>query len=160
MKKITRILCLTAFFLSTVQAAFAGGDGLTITEAWARPTILADRPGAAYFTIRNDTEQADRLIRVASPLAARIELHLHKNDGGVMRMTRVADIPVAAHSTLQVKPGGYHLMIFGLTKKLRLEDDLPLTVTFEHAGDVEVTARVRKKAPVMGMDNHQAGHKH
>lgn len=134
-------------FLGIHSFAFADEGKLSVTDAWARPVILQNRPGAAYFIIRNDTDRADKLIRVTSPLADRVELHLHKHDGDVMKMMRVEGIPVAAYGSTAVKPGGYHLMMFGLKKKLAVDDELPLTLTFEHAGEIKVMAKVRKTPP-------------
>ncbi|MCF6214544.1 MAG: copper chaperone PCu(A)C [Emcibacter sp.] len=142
---------IVKFFLSVFvvlcfnPSAFA--EGLTIMDSWARPVIIEGRPGAAYFIIKNDTGMDDKLLKATSPYAARIELHVHKHDGGVMKMMQVPSIPVAAHAITSVSPGGYHLMMFDLNKKLALGDELPLTLTFEQAGVINISAKILKKAP-------------
>ncbi|PCI33923.1 MAG: hypothetical protein COB54_02685 [Alphaproteobacteria bacterium] len=135
--------------LSSYTVSLAADSKVMVTDAWARPVILMNRPGAAYFVIHNHSDVADKLIAASTPLAERIELHVHKHLDGVMKMERVQDIPVAAQGMTTVKPGGYHLMMFGLTKKLAVGDELPLTLTFAHAGEITVTAKVQKKAPPM-----------
>lgn len=142
-----KFLLSVMMILSSAQTLFAGEDVVSVTEAWMRPVILQNRPGAAYFIIRNDTGMADRLIRVTSSLADRVEIHVHKHEGGVMKMMRVEDIYIPAHSLVAVEPGEYHLMLFGLKKRLALGDELPLTLFFESAGEIQVAARVMKKAP-------------
>ena len=140
--------------LSTVQFSFAGEEGVSVKDVWARPVILMSRPGAAYFTIHNEGAVADKLIKASSSFADRVELHVHKHDNGIMKMVQVADIPAPAHGVTMIKPGGYHLMLFGLKKKLAVGDDLPLTLTFAHAGEVKVTAKVMKNAPKMDHSDH------
>lgn len=142
-----RILSAVIFVIISAQVSFAGDTDISVSAAWARPTILMNRPGAAYFMLHNRGDVADRLISVSSPMTARIELHVHKHDDGVMRMMQVDSIPIPARSRTEVAPGGYHLMLFGLKKKLNMGDELPLTLTFEHGRAISVTAKVMKKAP-------------
>lgn len=146
-----KILVSVFLLFAIPHMSFAGEGHLQITQAWARPVILQGRPGVAYFTIRNDTDREDVLVGVSSPLAERTELHMTRSEGGparvVMKMIAVKNIPVAAHSVVAVKPGGYHLMLFGLRKKLVPGDDLPLILTFARAGEIKVMAKVGKKAP-------------
>jgi len=127
--------------------SYAEGEGIQVTDAWVRPVILLNRPGAAYFTLNNGSGRADKLIRVSSPWVNRIEMHENTKAGGIMRMRQVKDIPVGAGDTVLVEPGGIHLMLFGLQKKLAVGDDLILILTFVHAGDIEIRAKVRKRAP-------------
>ncbi|MCK5425542.1 MAG: copper chaperone PCu(A)C [Emcibacter sp.] len=141
-----KLLLSIMIIFSSAQFSFAEEGVLTITDAWARPVILQNRPLAAYFIIKNDTGKEDKLIKVTSSLADRVEMHTHKHDGGVMRMMRVEAIPVAANGIVAVKPGGYHLMLFGVKKKLAIGDELPLTLTFAHSGKIQVIAKIMKKA--------------
>ncbi len=141
--------------ISTVHFSFAGEKKLTIEDAWTRPVVLENRPSAVYFTINNEANEPDKLIKVVSALAKRIEMHTHKNQDGVMKMIQVKDIPVAANSKLKVEPGGYHLMVFGLSMKFSQGDEFPLVLKFANAGRVPVVAKVMKKAPTqMDHSNH------
>ncbi len=142
-----KILIYILVIFGISQFSFAGEGVLSITDVWARPVILQNRPGAAYFTITNHTNAADKLISVTSALAARVEIHVHRHEGDVMKMMQVEDIPVPAQEIVAVEPGGYHLMLFGLSRKLALGDQLPLILTFDHAGEIKVIAKIMKKAP-------------
>jgi copper(I)-binding protein len=64
--------------------------------------------------------------------------------GGMMNMRQVESIPVPAKGSVELKPGGYHVMLIGLTKDLKAGDTLPVTLTFEPGGTVKVTAKVRE----------------
>ncbi len=122
-------------------AAPAAADSLlTVEDARAR-ILLPSRPGAAWLTIRNGGE-ADRLVGAESPAAARVELHTHIHEGGVMMMRKVEGIDVPAGGAAALEPGGDHLMLFGLKAGLKTGDRFPLTLLFEKAGRIDVEMRV------------------
>jgi len=161
MKFLAKLFLSMAAIMASVQLSGAEEGALTVEDAWSRPTILLDRPGAAYFTIVNNAARDDRLVKASSPLADRVEIHVHKHENGVMKMVKVDHIPVAAHGETVVKPGGYHLMLFGLKQKLHLGDELPLILTFAQAGEIRVSAGISKKALALSgkkMD-HKMDHK-
>jgi copper(I)-binding protein len=82
-------------------------------------------------------------IRITSPIARKVEMHSHIRDGEVMRMREVADIPVPAGQTVELRPGGLHIMLIGLTEPLRQGTEVPLTLQFEQAGRLEVMLHVQ-----------------
>lgn len=124
--------------------AFAGS--LRIEQAYAPPTPPGARTGAAYFTIRNDGPAGDRLVRVASPIAASADVHQTTTDGHVVRMRAVQSLDVPAHGSVTLAPGGYHVMLMGLAHPLSPGNDVPLTLTFEKAGSVTVSAPVERRS--------------
>ncbi len=152
MNNIMKLGVFFAMMVGSVQFANAGDSGLSVTNVWARPVILLNRPGAAYFTVTNTSDKSDVLAKVSSTLADRVEIHLSTNEGGIMKMAQAGHINIPANGTVSVKPGGYHLMLFGLKKKLAVGDLLPLRLRFLHAGEVNVMARVMKMP--MEMDKH------
>ncbi|MCF8473830.1 MAG: copper chaperone PCu(A)C [Emcibacter sp.] len=148
-----KILGAIFFLLSFLQFGYADDSGLSVKDAWTRPVIIEGRPSALYFTLHNNTDNADKLIKAVSLLANSIELHVHKQENGIMTMEQVDDIPIPAHETVMVEPGGFHLMVFGLTQKLAVGDEFPLVLTFTNAGNITVVAKVMKNAPVMEHDH-------
>ncbi len=142
--KIMKLYVFVAVLVGSVQFANADDGGLSVTDVWARPVILLNRPGTAYFTVTNKSDKSDVLAKVSSTLAERVEIHLSTNEGGVMKMQQVGHINIPPNGTVSAKPGGYHLMLFGLKKKLAVGDLLPLRLRFLHAGDVNVMAKVMK----------------
>ena len=60
-----------------------------------------------------------------------------------MRMVKVDAIDIPAHGQLTLEPGGYHVMLINLTKPLVAGDRLPLTLQFEHAGQMDITVKIK-----------------
>lgn len=133
-------VCRAALGLSALISAPAFADGksaISIEKPWARATVAGAAVGGGYLTVRN-SGAADRLIGASSPAAARTELHEMAMEKDVMRMREVKGVDVPAKGTLELKPGGYHLMFVELVKPLRQGDKVPLTLRFEKAGEVKV----------------------
>lgn len=115
---------------------------LSISDAWIRNSSNGDN-SAAYMTITN-SGAADTLVTVSGDFATMIELHTVSNDNGMMDMHPAKDgVPIPANGTQMLKPGGFHVMIMGLTKELTQGDTVQLTLTFAHAGNVVVPLRIR-----------------
>lgn len=115
---------------------------ITVTDAWARPSPMAERAGAAYMLITNDGA-ADQLLSITTPLAAAVELHETKHADGMMAMSPLEALAIPANGQVELKPGGYHLMLVGLTRELQAGDTLTLTLKFEQTGELVVMAEVR-----------------
>ena len=145
---------LTAGLLIVAIALLAGcaappGE-LEVTRAWVRPTTGADQPTAAYMVITNGTGQHQKLVSATTPFADQVEMHRTTTDStGMTAMTMVDEINIPAGGTVALEPGGFHLMVTGLHSALdpaQLEV-MPLTLTFEPAGPVDVDADVRASSP-------------
>lgn len=135
---------MLALLLPLAASAAAGASGVRVLEAWARATPPVAPVAGSYLTVVNDGAQADRLLRVESDIAKRIEIHEMRNDNGVMRMRRIdAGLPLPAHGRLTLGPGGYHLMLFSPTRPLQAGGHFDAILVFEHAGKLPVTFEVR-----------------
>jgi len=119
--------------------------GLEITGAWARASAPMVKNGAAYLTITNHGMNADAVVGVTTDIADRAELHTHLMHDGVMKMRRIASVPVPAHGSAAFKPGGHHIMLFGLKRPLKIGDHLMVVVTFSSGAEKHVDAVVMKK---------------
>jgi copper(I)-binding protein len=127
-----------------------------VADAWVRLPAAAGRPAAGYFLIHGTTS-ADALVAASSPMAERVELHDMVNEGGVMRMRARASFDVPARGELRFAPGGAHLMLFGLSDRLRPGDTVPLTLTFRSGATATVAAQARApgaQAPASGAHPH------
>jgi periplasmic copper chaperone A len=123
------------------------GD-LTIVHPWARPTADGASMGAAYLSIKNAGAAPDKLVSAASPVAEKVELHESREENGVMTMRPVeGGIEIAPGASQELKPGGYHIMLIGLKKRLQEDQTIPLTLTLANAGPIDVEAKVEKRAP-------------
>ena len=138
-------LTMAALLFVAWTAWAAQPGGISVSDAWVRPTIGEGKTTAAYMTITNRGEMDDVLKAVRSSKAARVELHETKMTEGVMRMRPLEDgLPIPAGATAELKPGGMHVMIMGLDEALADGGALPLTLEFSSAGPVEIAVPVRK----------------
>lgn len=137
--------CLAAFALAAALAApAAGADGLTVTDAWSRSTPPVAQVGVIYFTLKNDTKKSDRLLKLSTPVAGKVEVHRTEVLDGIARMREVAVLHVDAGQVLEFKPGGMHVMLIGLRKPLVTGTRYELELLFEVAGPRKVTVQVRE----------------
>ncbi|AOY92010.1 hypothetical protein BKK79_09540 [Cupriavidus sp. USMAA2-4] len=133
--------CVALFAALASGAALAQVD---ISNAWARGTVPAQTASGAFMTLH--AHEAAKLVGVSSPVAASVELHEMKMDGSVMRMRPVASIDLPKMQDVELKPGGYHVMLMGLKSQLKAGDKVPLTLKIEQGGKVteqRVDAEVR-----------------
>jgi len=140
---------LALAILATLLACAPGlaqSQSLQVGEAWARRAPGghgATGNGAAYVQISNPGSQPDALVAASSDAAGRVELHETTSEGGVMKMTPREKFAIPAGGRLDMKPGGHHIMLMGLTRDLKAGDTIKLRLTFERAGEKDVNAQVR-----------------
>jgi copper(I)-binding protein len=146
-------LTLAAAFAS-VTGAFAGDVMVMNAYARASATPMA-KAGAAYLSVMNHGTEADRLMSISTPAAARAELHTTVMEGDVMKMEAVGPLEVAPMATVDMKPGGMHVMLMGLKAPLKEGEKIELVLTFEKAGEVKVEVPVGTVAA--GDHDHASG---
>jgi len=132
------------------------GD-IIIHDGWARASIGNAPNSAAYMTLVTEGADVDRLVAVSTPAADRAELHTHLMEDGIAKMRQVEAIEVVPGEATPLEPGGLHVMLMGLTGALTEGAQLPITLTFETAGEVTLELPVRG---LRGGMKHGAGHKH
>jgi copper(I)-binding protein len=141
MKRFQRLalaLVVAASAASALAEDFKAGD-ISIQKPWARATPKAADVGVAYFVIRNSGEKPDRLTGGKADFGT-VEIHEMKSEDGVMKMQELTTgLNIPAHASVGLAPGGYHLMFTHLTHPLNKGDNVKATLTFEHAGPIEVT---------------------
>lgn len=134
----------------------AAPPGIAVTAAWARATPPSATVGAAYFTITNGNAAADALLSIASPLAARVELHRTVMEDGMARMRPAGAIEIPAGASIKAEPGDLHVMLMDLTQPLAEGSVLPLTLNFREAGAIELQLPILPLAATGATDH--AGH--
>jgi copper(I)-binding protein len=148
----TLLAAAAALFALPARAHdYTAGD-LAIAHPWTR-AAGANGNGAAFMRLRNTGAQPDRLISASTPIARVVELHTMIREGDVMRMRPVTDIAVAAGQTVELRPGGFHVMLIGLNAPLAQGARVPLTLRFERAGEVQVELNV-EAAGARGSGHH------
>jgi copper(I)-binding protein len=132
---------------------------LRIEHPSARATPPGARSGGVYFTIQNLGKEPDRLMRVASPAAASVELHSMTMDGTLMKMRPIAGLDIPAGAKVTLGSAGLHVMLVDLKQQLAVGDRIPMTLTFEKAGTIDVSAWVEPMVKT-GMGARDAAHPH
>lgn len=142
-----RLVLLSVSFVAAVALFGCSGSGVgapTIEGAWARPGAVGAE-SAAYLTVRGLAGQADALLSASSPEAMSVELHESTEDAqGMMGMKPIDRLDILAGETVELKPGGRHLMVMGLKKELVVGGTLQLELVFENAGKVVVQAEIKQ----------------
>jgi copper(I)-binding protein len=144
---ITRCLALAASL--ALLAVPAGAldyklGALEIGQPWTRATPPTAPSGGGFLTITNTGTTPDRLIAVKSPAADKVEVHEMKMDGNVMRMRELdKGIEIPPGGTVELKPGGFHIMFMGLKAPFAKDTKVPATLVFEKAGSIDVDLMVQ-----------------
>lgn len=127
---------------------------LRVEEAWATPTPGGVDVSAGYLTLVNDTAAEDVLVSASSPRAGRVEIHEMAMEGGVMQMRAVDRLAIPAGGSIELAPSGRHLMFYGVTQPFAEGETIPVTLTFEHAGAIDVSLPVQRPGATHGSAEH------
>ncbi len=127
---------------------------LRVFDVWAKTTVPGGSVSAAYMHIKS--AKPLRLLKAESPAAGTVEIHDMKMKDGVMEMKAVDAIEIPANKMVELKPGGFHVMLFKVVKPINKGDTVPLKLTFESADKKTFTVDVTAK----GQEKDTGGHKH
>lgn len=153
MKFNSRVM-ITAWATMLFASAWAQ-QAITVSEAWARATVPGQKATGAFMKIT--AAQSSKLVAVSSPVAGITEIHEMKMEKDVMRMSAVGTLDLPAGKAVELKPGGYHVMLMDLKNPLADKSTLPLTLTFEDAKGQK--SQVVLQVPVRSMSG-MSTHKH
>jgi copper(I)-binding protein len=157
----------TTLTLLAMSLTIAAHAQTTVKDPWARATVAQQKASGAFMQITS--AQGGRLVAAESPVAGVVEIHEMAMDGQVMRMRAISGVDLPAGKAVELKPGGYHVMLMDLKRSLTPGESIPITLVVESAGKrerVEVKTAVRplavtgakSSAPVADKGHH--GHKH
>ena len=125
--------------------AFGAQAQTTVKDAWVRGTVAQQKATGLFAQITS--AGGGKLVSASSPVAGIVEIHEMTLDGGVMKMRAVPALELPAGKTVELKPGGYHVMLMELKQELKAGDTVPLTLVVEGADGkretVELKAAVR-----------------
>jgi len=132
-----------------LTVALPAAAQVAVNGAWVRGTVAGQKVTGAFMQMTSPTDTA--LVAVTSPVAKIVEIHEMKMDGGMMKMNAVDKLPLPAGKLVELKPGGYHVMLFDLRQPVKEGDVVPLILTFEdkagRKSTVEVKAAAKALAP-------------
>ncbi len=148
-RALTLILSLTVATSAVVLGtgrALAQDRPTSIREAWVRLPLGARTETAAFAIVENQSAQKRAITGVSTASAEKGELHEMKRVGEMMQMSPVPRIDVPARGMVELKPGGLHVMLYGLKQPLKAGDSVTLTFTFDDGSKTVVSAAVRAAA--------------
>ena len=140
---LKKLIGAAALALATFAAhahEFKAG-AITIGHPYARATAAGQPTGGGFMKLTNAGGN-DKLLSVSAEVSKSVELHEMKMEGDVMKMRQVEGIELLAGTTVELKPGGYHMMFIGLKAPLKAGDKFPVKLKFEKAGLVTVDVNV------------------
>jgi copper(I)-binding protein len=140
--------------LLAVAAAFGVQAQTTVKEPWVRGTVAGQKATGMFGQITSAS--GGKLVSASSPVAGVVEVHEMVMDGNVMKMRAVTGLELPAGKAVELKPGGYHLMLMDLKQELKTGDSVPVTLLIEGTGGKRETLEV--KAPVKALAD-SSGHK-
>lgn len=121
---------------------FKVGD-ITVASPWTRATPGGAKVAGGYLKVTNNGASADKLVSGTTDIAGRVEIHEMAMNNGVMQMRPLNDgLELKSGQTVELKPGGYHVMFMDLKRQLKQGETIKATLKFEKAGTVEVTFNV------------------
>jgi copper(I)-binding protein len=125
---------------STANADF------TVSDAWVRGVVRGQTTTGAFMTLKSTEDVV--LTSAGSPVAQQVEIHEMKMQGDMMTMRPISELPLPANKPVKLRPGGYHVMLIGLTKPIITGEKLPITLNYQDKngkkGSIEVQAEVRE----------------
>ncbi len=141
---------MTVLAVGSVHAQVAA-----VSDAWVRATVAGQKATGAFMKITS--KDGAKLVSASSSAAGVTEIHEMKMDKDVMKMAAVAALPIAAGKTVELKPGGYHVMLMDLKGPLAEKSQVPITLTFEDSKGAK--SKVELTVPVKSVTT-MADHKH
>ena len=158
--KLNTITTILALSCGGLFAQAASAQTVDVQGAWARATVPGQKATGAFMKLT--AKDGTKLVSVSTPAAGVSEVHEMKMDGDVMKMRAVqGGLDLPAGKAVELKPGGYHVMLMNLKQTIKTGDSVPLTLPFEGKDKkveiIEVAAAVRDltgKAPVANPHQH------
>jgi hypothetical protein len=135
------LMLLTALWVLPSLADVA--TQVTIEKPFARSALQHQRNSAIFMQLNNAGSSA-AIVSASSPAADVVELHTHIKDNGVMRMRRIPQIDLPQGQTVELRPGGLHVMLIGLRRDLNVGDDVALSLEFSDGSRRELSAPIHK----------------
>lgn len=151
MKRILIVIFALAFF----PGACASEEGITVHNAWMRPTAQGEN-GAVYFVLHNNSGETDELVGAASNIAASVEIHESSMAEGtdVMQMNQVFSVALDRDSEVAFEPGGLHVMLVNVIRELAVGENVEITLHFKNHEDIPVNVSVAEFAPTGDEHSH------
>lgn len=146
-----------ASLLAIGGSAFAQTAPVKVDKAWARATVQGQKGTGAFMSLT--ASEGTKLVGLSTPVAGVAEVHEMKMEGDIMKMRAVpGGLDLPAGKTVELKPGGYHVMLMDLKTPLVKDSSLPLTLLFKNAKGVESRLNISVPVSVTAPAGHAGAH--
>ena len=133
-----------AFTLAALALAAAAHAQVTVSDPWVRATVPQQKATGLFMHI--DAAQDVKLVAGQSPVAGVVEIHEMLMDKDVMKMSPIPGLELPAGQDVELKPGGYHVMLMDLKQQVKVGDEVPLTLTIENKDCSRATIELKAAA--------------
>lgn len=142
-------LLITGLLAITAQAW--AQTVVKVEDAWVRGTVASQKATGAFMRL---TPVANaRLVAVQSPVAGVAEIHEMAMENDVMKMRQIPGLDLAAGRTMELKPGGFHVMLMDLKQPLKGGEQVPITLVFEDDAKKRFTQEIKAPVTALGGGN-------
>ena len=148
MNHFIRTAAAAAMLVAVASSAQAQAN-VSVKDAWVRATVPQQKATGAFMQLQ--AARDSKFVSASSPLTPTVEVHEMAMQGDVMRMRQVQSVDLPAGKTVELKPGGYHIMMMNLKAQVKEGDTVPFTLVFE--GKDGKREQVEIKAPVKALNN-------
>ena len=152
---------MKAVLVSAILLAAAGSPAafaqVKVDDAWVRATVPQQKATGAFMSLT--AAKGARLVEVRSPVAGVVEVHETKMESNVMKMRAVPALELPAGKTVELKPGGYHVMLMALRQQVKEGETVPLTLIVEGPDKKRDTVEVKASVRALAAEAHK-GHAH
>ena len=149
-----KFLITSAAFL----APLATQAQVTVNEPWVRATVASQKATGAFMQLSSPANT--RLVAAKSSVANVVEIHEMAMVGDMMKMRAIPGIDVPAGKAVELKPGGYHVMLIDLKGQIKAGDTVPITLVFEGADKKQQTVEIKAPARPLNTAKSEGMHKH
>lgn len=112
-----------------------------VSDPWVRATVPRQQVSGAFMRLSSSRDM--RLVEARTPVAGVVEIHEMAMDKGIMRMRPVPGVNLPAGKTVELKPGGYHVMLMDLKRQLKEGESVPITLVIEGKDGKRETLEVK-----------------
>ena len=123
----------------------------TVKDAWVRGTVATQKATGAFMRLTPSANA--RLVEAKSPVAGVVEIHEMTLEKDIMKMRQIPGLDLAADRTMELKPGGYHVMLMDLKQPLKGGEQVPITLVFEDDAKKRFTQDIKASVTVLGGGN-------
>lgn len=141
---------LIASLLAVTAGAWAQTT-VKVEDAWVRGTVATQKASGAFMRLTPSANA--RLVSVESPVAGVVEIHEMAMENDVMKMRQIPGLDLAAGRTMELKPGGFHVMLMDLKQPLKGGESVPITLVFEDAAKQRFTQEIKAPVTALGGGN-------